>query len=47
MTELLLLVGVLGLFGLVMWLSVDSDDDNGGGGLMQPVLIPVRVRPRR
>jgi hypothetical protein len=47
MTELLLLVGVLGLFGLVMWLSVDSDDDNGGGGLMEPVLIPVRVRPRR
>jgi hypothetical protein len=47
MTELLLLVGVLGLLGLVMWLSVDSDDDNGGGGLMEPVLIPVRVRPRR
>ena len=47
MTELLLLAGVLGLFGLVMWLSVDSDDDNGGGGLMEPVLIPVRVRPRR
>jgi hypothetical protein len=44
---LLLLVGVLGLFGLAMWLSVDSDDDNGGGGLMEPVLIPVRVRPRR
>ena len=47
MTELMLLVGVLGLLGLVMWLSVDSDDDNGGGGLMEPVLIPVRVRPRR
>jgi len=47
MTELLLLAGVLGLLGLVMWLSVDSDDDNGGGGLMEPVLIPVRVRPRR
>ena len=47
MTELLLLVGVLGLFGLAMWLSVDSDDDNGGGGLMEPVLIPVRVRSRR
>jgi hypothetical protein len=47
MTELLLLVGVLGIFGLVMLLSVDSDDDNGGGGLMEPVLIPVRVRPRR
>jgi hypothetical protein len=30
-----------------MWLSVDSDDDNGGGGLMEPVLIPVRVRSRR
>jgi hypothetical protein len=47
MAELLLLVGVLGLFGLVMWLAVDSDDDNGGGGLMQPVLAPVPVRRRR
>jgi hypothetical protein len=46
MAELLLLVGVLGLFGLVMWLVVDSDDDNGGGGLMQPVLAPVPVRRR-
>ncbi|MFM7733999.1 MAG: hypothetical protein ACKO6F_11205 [Cyanobium sp.] len=44
MAELLLLVGVLGLFGLVMLLVADSDDDNGGGGLMQPVLVPVRVR---
>jgi hypothetical protein len=41
MAELLLLVGVIGLFGLVMWL-VDSDDDNSGGGLMQPVPVPVR-----
>jgi hypothetical protein len=26
---------------------VGSDDDNGGGGLMEPVLIPVRVRRSR
>lgn len=44
MTELFLLAGVLGLLGLVMWLMVGSDDDNGGGGLMEPVLVPVRVR---
>ncbi len=44
MTELFLLVAVFGLLGLVVWLSVDSDDDNGGGGLMQPALVPVRVR---
>jgi hypothetical protein len=47
MIELLLLMGVIGLFGLVMWLTFDSDDDNRGGGLMQPVLLPVRVHPRR
>jgi len=47
MTELVLLVTVMGLVGLVMWLSVDSDDDNGGGGLMQPVLVPVRVQRQR
>ncbi len=44
MSELLLLTGVLALLGVVLWLGLDSDDDNGGGGLMQPVLVPVRVR---
>jgi hypothetical protein len=47
MAELLLLVGVLGLFGLVMWLVADSDDDSGGGGLMQPVLVPIPVLRQR
>lgn len=42
MTEFLLLMGVLALLGLVLWMAMDSDDDNGGGGLMQPALIPVR-----
>ncbi len=46
MTELVLLAGVVGLLALI-WMGLDSDDDNGGGGLMQPVLVPVRVRPRR
>ena len=46
MPELLLLLGVFGLLALV-WYAFDSDDDNGGGGLMQPVLIPVRTQPRR
>ncbi|MEB3351185.1 MAG: hypothetical protein VKM01_02535 [Cyanobacteriota bacterium] len=43
MAELTLLAGLLALLGLMVWL-VDSDDDNGGGGLMQPALQPVRVR---
>jgi hypothetical protein len=47
MSELFLLAGVLALFGLVLWLGFGSDDDNGGGGLMQPALVPVRVRPNR
>ncbi|MCP9900134.1 hypothetical protein KBZ12_06920 [Cyanobium sp. Cruz CV13-4-11] len=42
MTEFLLMMGVLALLGLVLWMAMDSDDDNGGGGLMQPALIPVR-----
>ena len=41
MTEFLLMTGVLALLGLVLWMAMDSDDDNGGGGLMQPALIPV------
>lgn len=46
MTELVLLVGVTGLIALI-WIGLDSDDDNGGGGLMQPALVPVRVRRSR
>jgi len=45
MTELVLLAGVIGLLALI-WMGLDSDDDNGGGGLMQPVLQPIRVRDR-
>jgi len=47
MVELLVFGGVVGLFGLAFWLTADSDDDGGGGGLMQPVLVPVRVKPNR
>ena len=46
MTEFVLLAGVIGLLALI-WMGLDSDDDNGGGGLMQPALVPVRVRERR
>ena len=47
MAELMLAAGVITLFGLAYWLATDSDDDNGGGGLMQPVLVPVRVQRHR
>ena len=47
MAELILFSGVVALFGLAFWLATGSDDDNGGGGLMQPVLVPVRVRQNR
>lgn len=47
MAELLLFTGVLALFGLALWLTDGSDDDNEDGGLMQPVLVPVRVQQRR
>jgi hypothetical protein len=42
MVELLLFTGVVALFGLAFWLTTDS-----GGGLMQPALVPIRVRPSR
>ena len=44
MAEAVLLTSVLALFALAFWLTADSDDDNGGGGLMQPALVPVRHR---
>ena len=43
MSEIVLMAGVIGLLALI-WMGLDSDDDNGGGGLMQPVLVPVRSR---
>lgn len=46
MTELLLTAGVLALLGVLVWLGMDSDDDNGGGGLMEPALVPIPVRRR-
>ncbi len=47
MADVLFAAGVLVLLGLVFWLAIDSDDDNGGGGLMQPALVPVRVQRQR
>jgi hypothetical protein len=47
MAELILFTSVLALLVLAYVLNTDSDDDNGGGGLMQPVLVPVRVRSSR
>lgn len=47
MSELLFTALALGLLGYVLWLAFGSDDDNGGGGLMAPVLVPVRVRQQR
>jgi len=37
----------IALAGLAYWLSAGSDDDDHGGGLMQPVLLPVRSSVRR
>jgi len=46
MPELLLSVGILAILGVLLWLGLDSDDDNGGGGLMEPALVPIPVRSR-
>ena len=47
MNEFLLTLLAIGLLGYAVWLAFGSDDDNGGGGLMAPVLVPVRVRNQR
>ena len=51
MADLLLLGALLAVVGLLFWLSTGSDDDDHGGGLMQPLmpqpsLVPVRVQRR-
>jgi hypothetical protein len=42
MLELSLLGTIALLLGLALWFQADSDDDDSNGGLLQPVLIPVR-----
>ena len=37
---------VIGLTILAYWLLADSDDDNSGGGLMEPALIPIPIKER-
>ncbi|MED5320136.1 MAG: hypothetical protein VYC94_00995 [Cyanobacteriota bacterium] len=44
MVEPLLLGTVFVLASLLLWLLAGSDDDNGGDGLRQPVLVPIPVR---
>ncbi len=46
MAESVALMALL-LASLLVWLLVDSDDDNTSGGLRQPVLIPIPVRDQR
>jgi len=46
MADTVLVAAGLALIGLICWLATDSDDDNGGGGLMQPALVPLRVQRR-
>jgi hypothetical protein len=49
MVEVLAASTLLTVLGLAFWFLLDSDDDNSGGGLMEPALVPIPVRhqPRR
>ena len=47
MVELLSATLVLAAIGVAVWMLVDSDDDNSGGGPMEPALVPIPVRPTR
>ena len=47
MAEPITLVAFLLVTSLLLWLLADSDDDNSGGGLREPVLIPIPVRDQR
>ncbi len=46
MHEMLVSDGIMAILGLIRWLGLDSDDDNGDGGLMEPALVPIPVRHR-
>ena len=44
MVEVLAAGGLVMALALAVWLLLDSDDDTGGGGLMEPALVPIPVR---
>ena len=44
MVEVLTVGSLLAALALAFWLLLDSDDDNGDGGLMEPTLVPIPVR---
>ena len=44
MVEVLAAGGLLMALAFAFWRLLDSDDDNGGGGLMEPTLVPIPVR---
>ena len=44
MVEVLAAGGLVMVRALAYWQLLDSDDDNGGGGLMEPALVPIPVR---
>ena len=47
MVEVLAASGLITAIALAFWLLLDSDDGNGGGGLMEPTLVPIPVRHSR
>ena len=44
MVEVLAASTLLTALGLALLFLADSDDDNSGGGLMEPALVPIPVR---
>ena len=47
MVETVAAVATFALVILAFWFLTDSDDDNSGGGLMEPALIPISSRERQ
>ncbi len=46
MLQLLIAITAICLLMLALALLEDSDDDNRGGGLMEPALIPIPTREK-
>ena len=46
MLELIAALTSIALFLLAFWIITNSDDENSGGGLMEPALIPIRSNER-
>ncbi len=47
MVETLAYILITLVIAVTFWLIANSDDDNSGGGLMEPSLVPIKIQEKQ